>query len=177
VNFFEQELRRLAKACAGLSNPVFAGRACYGDLGGDVRVKLQFVTLGHADHYEAVKATILNRVEGDVDYLLFRFADIWGKKQVSNRNFSDGIIPYIWTRDGKHDWYVYNPTDADMKRLAAEIGGYIDVFKDRTAVLEKAPARVEEKDSVVEKLRAAKKNPVPQKAPAKGQRRETEIQS
>lgn len=54
INFFEQELRKLADVCGGLSNPVFAGRACYGDLGGDNRVKLQFVTTGYADHYEAL---------------------------------------------------------------------------------------------------------------------------
>jgi len=61
MNFFEQELRKLAAACGGITNPVFAGRACYGDLGGDNRVKLQFVTLGHADHYVALKATVLMR--------------------------------------------------------------------------------------------------------------------
>ena len=60
MNYFEQELRRVEAACGGISNPVFAGRACYGDLGGDNRVKLQFVTLGYADHYEALKATVLN---------------------------------------------------------------------------------------------------------------------
>ncbi len=171
MTVFEQELGRIAKA-AGITKPVLAGRACFGDLGGNNRVKLQFVTLGHLDHYEALKATILNRAEGDVDTLLFRFADVWGKKQVGNRNIRDGIIPYIWTSNGKHDWYVYRPTDADIKRLATEIGGYIDVFRDRSVVLEKAPVRTHEKDSVVEKLRAAKKSLPPQ---AKSKAREAEI--
>ena len=172
MTIFEQELSRIAKA-AGISKPVFAGRACYGDLGGNNRVKLQFVTLGYADHYEALKATILNRTEGDVDYVMIRFADVWGKKPVANPNFRDGVIPYIRKSGEKHDWYVYRPNDADIKQLAAEIGGYIDVFKDRSVALEKTPARTDEKESVVEKLRAAKK-PVPQKAAA-GKKREAEI--
>ncbi len=173
MTIFEQELSRIAKA-SGISKPVFAGRACYVDLGGDNRAKLQFVTLGHADHYEALKATILNRTEGDLDYVLIRFADVWGKKPVANPNFRDGIIPHLWKSGDKHDWYVYRPSDADIKQLAAEIGGYIDVFKDRSVALEKAPVRTEEKDSVVERLRSAKKKPVP-KPQAKGQRRETEL--
>ena len=128
-------------------------------LGGDNRVKLQFVTLGHADHYAALKATILNRSEGEVDTLLFRFEDIWGKKQVSNPNFREGVIPHIWTSDSKSDWYIYRPTDADTKKLAAEVGAYLEVFTDRSRVPEKA----RERDSVIKTIREAKKNPAPRK--------------
>ena len=95
MNFFEHELRRVADACGGVINLTFAGRACYGDLGGDNRVKLQFVTLGHANNYVALEATVLNRTEGKVDSLLFRFEDVWGKKQVANPNFREGLIPYM----------------------------------------------------------------------------------
>jgi hypothetical protein len=159
MNYFEQELRRVAGACNGIINPTFAGRACYGDLGGDNRVKLQFVTLGYADHYSALKATILNRTEGEVDTLLLRFEDTWGKKQVSNTNFKNGIIPYIWTSDRKSEWYVYRPTDADIKQLAAELGAYLDVFIDRSVIPEKSQG----KESVMKTIRDAKQNPTPRK--------------
>ena len=170
MNIFEQELRRLAKACAGITNPVFAGRACYGDLGAENRVKLQFVTLGHADHYEALKATILNRAEGEVDTLLFRFSDVWGAKQVSNPNFREGVIPHIWKGSRDHDWYAYRPTDADIRRLAAEVGGYVAVFTVRAPIREQHRERPDEKESVVEKLREAKQNPAPRKAAPKKER-------
>lgn len=98
MNIYEQELRRVAAACDGVSNPVFAGRACYADLGGDNRVKLQFVTVGYADHYEALKAMVLNRADGEVDALLFRFSDVWGKKQDTSHL---GGVPHIWTYNGK----------------------------------------------------------------------------
>jgi hypothetical protein len=167
MNYFEQELRRVAKACNGIINPTFAGRVCYGDLGGDNCVKLQFVTLGHADHYAALKATILNRADGEIDALLFRFEDTWGKKQVSNPNFREGIIPYIWTSDRKSEWYVYNPTDADIKQLAAEVGAYLGVFTDRSRIPEQARGQGE-KESVIKTIREAKQNPAPRKeAPAR----------
>lgn len=152
MNYFEQELRRVAKACAGLNNPNFAGRVCYGDLGGDNRVKLQFVTMGTAERYEALKATVLNRADGEVDSLLFRFRDVWGKKYDHGYN---GGIPHIWTYDGKSEWYGYYPTDADIKQLAAEAGAYIGVFADRSIAPEKARGQTGERESVVEKIRGA----------------------
>ena len=158
MNFYEQELRRVAAACGGISNPVFAGRACFADLGGDNRVKLQFVTLGHADHYEALKATVLNRADGEVDTLLFRFADVWGKKMNSSFN---GGVPHIWTNSGKHDWYGYRPTDKDMQELAGAVSGYVGVFAIRPPARAQDKAKAGEKDSVVKKLRDAKKSSAP----------------
>lgn len=176
MNYFEQELRRLAKACDGIINPKFAGRACYGDLGGDNRVKLQFVTQGTHERYEAVRATVLNRMGGEVDTLLFRFKDTWGSKQVSNPNFRNGIIPYIWTYNGESEWYVYRPTDADIKKLAAEVGVYLAVFTDRSLVHEKARGQAGEKESVVQKIRDAAKNPPTQKkAPGEKKKQEPEL--
>ena len=163
MNYFEQELRRLAKACDGIINPIFASRVCYGDLGGDNRVKLQFITMGHADHYSALKATVLNRLDGEVDTLVFRFQDVWGNKAVSNPNFRNGIIPYIWTYQGKSEWYVYRPTDTDMKKLAAEVGAYLAVFTDRSLIPEKTKGRTGGEQSVIKTIRESKQDPPPRK--------------
>jgi hypothetical protein len=170
MNFFEQQLRRLAAACEGISNPVFAGRACYGDLGADNRVKLQFVTQGHADHYSAIRATILNRVDGEVDTLLFRFSDVWGKKMDSA--YHNGI-PHIWSDGGKDDWYGYRPTDQDFKILAGQLGGYLDVFAVRAPAREKAKGFTDTKESVVQKLRGARPDAARKSAPKK--KREPEL--
>lgn len=167
MNIFEQELRRLSRICDGIANPVFAGRACYADLGKDNRVKLQFVTQGYADHYSALEATILNRQDGKVDALRFRFSDIWGKKYDHGYN---GGIPHIWTDRGKSDWYVYRPTDADMKQLAAEVSGYLSVFTVRDKTLEKAPP-----ESLVGKLREAANEPKPRGAQKKQDKQGPEL--
>jgi hypothetical protein len=157
MNFFEQELGKVV-AHSGLKDPVFSGRVCYGDLGGDNRVKLQFVTLGFADHYEALKATVLNRTDGAVDTLLFRFRDIWGKQHSPNHH--DGT-PYIWTSDGKHGWCIYTPTDADYRRLGEEVKAYVGVFAIEPPTHEKRVSRPDEKESVMKKLREAKADPAP----------------
>lgn len=168
MNYFEQELRRVEAECGGISNPVFAGRACYGDLGGDNRVKLQFVTLGYADHYEALKATVLNRSDGEVDTLLFRFSDVWGKKQDRNQ---PGGVPHIWTSNGKHDWYGYRPNDRDIRELAGALSGYLTVFTVRPPSREQVQAQSDGKESVMTKLREAKQEHAPRKsAPAKKDR-------
>lgn len=167
MNFFEQELHRLFSRNAVFENPKFTGRACFGDLGKENRVKLQFVTLGYADHYEGLKATVLNRTDGPVDSNLFRFGDIWGKKQVSNPNFREGIIPHIWMDNNAPDWYVYHPTDADFRRLAAEVNTYLEVFLDRVPAVEK--------ESVVDKLRTARETPKPHKGKPANKNREAEL--
>jgi len=171
MNVFEQELRRVAVS-GGISNPVFAGRACYGDLGGDNRVKLQFVTQGTADRYEALKATILNREDGVVDSLLFRFADTWGKK--FDHGYKDGT-PYIWTYQGKSEWYAYTPTDADIKKLAGEVGGYLDVFTVHPLAREQAKVPHGERESVVKKLRDAEQGRVPHNPAAAKKDNEPEL--
>ena len=171
MNFFEQELRRLSKACNGIFNPTFAGRACYGDLGGDNRVKLEFVTQGTIDNYEAIKATILNRTDGEVDSLLFRFSDIWGKKH--DRGYNGGI-PHIWTNAGKSEWYAYKPTDADMKQLAAEVGAYLGVFTDRSLIPEKSSGKLSEKASVMNEIRESKQTPVQRTGKGTSARRKSE---
>lgn len=167
MNYFEQELRRLAKACGEIQNPTFAGRACYGDLGGDNRVKLQFVTQGTHEQYEAVEATVLNRLDGKVDSLLFRFKDVWGKKQDYDRCWG---VPHIWTYNNKTEWYGYRPTDADFKQLAAGVGAYLGVFISH----DRAPEKTQQ-ESVVEKIRSAKQTPAAPKAKSGRKKTEPEL--
>jgi len=163
MSYFEQELCRIASACDRIINPVFAGRACYGDLGGDNRVKLQFATMGVMDHYEAIKATVLSRSDGEVDTLVFHFEDVWGRKPVSNPNFKDGVKPYIWKNNNKYEWYAYYPTDADIRKLAAAVGAYLGVFIDRSRIAEKEKEQISEEGSVIKTIRKAKRNPTQRK--------------
>jgi hypothetical protein len=51
----------------------------------------------------------------------------------------------------------------DIKQLAAELGGYLAVFADRSLVPEKAREQAGEKESVVQKIRGAKNGPAPPK--------------
>lgn len=130
-NFFEQELRKLFEDGEIIRSPHFAGRACLGTLWTDLRVKAQFVTTGVADHYDALKLSILNRSDGLIDTLTLKLRDVWGKKPVpQNPNFRDGIVPHIWVDGGKPEWYAYQPTPADMERLCQAVEQYLEPFRE-----------------------------------------------
>ena len=84
MTFFERELRKIVEPT--YPDATFVGRACYVRLSDMNRAKIEFVTCGMADHYEALQMSILNRRDGQVDALRLRFADIWGRGQMSNPN-------------------------------------------------------------------------------------------
>ena len=83
MNFFEQELRRFTgkttafKSCKAL----YAGRACFIPLSGSRRARLEFVTSGVADQYDALQVTILSTTDGKIDCLRFRFSDFFAPRK------------------------------------------------------------------------------------------------
>jgi hypothetical protein len=129
MNFFEKELRKLFENHPALEDVRFTGRICMARLTDTTNVKLKFVTMGYADHYSAIEATILNRNEGKVDNNVFRFADILGTKKVSNPNFPQGISPHIAQYGNDIDWYVYKPTPADYEEIRDVLGEYLEMFQ------------------------------------------------
>ena len=80
-NFFEQELRKLFADGSVIHDPVFVGRACLGGLDRNRQVRAEFVTLGHADHYAALRLTLLDSNQGVVDKLTLRFKECMGKTE------------------------------------------------------------------------------------------------
>ena len=128
MNFFEQNLR---KCTEGYEDAKFIGNALYIPLGENNRLKLQFATLGYADHYAAIRLTALDKNNGTIDSTTLKFMDIWGKKRVNNPNFSDGIIPYAWAYNGVTKWYVYQPTPRDFELLSEQIDSYAELFMER----------------------------------------------
>lgn len=130
MNYFEQELRRLFGNDTNITDKRFVGRAFFGKLTDNLRIRIEFVTLGIADHYEAIKATIINRNDGLVDSITLRFSDLLGKKAVSNPNFKNGVTPYIWRYGEEISWYVYKPTKSDYDQISEAINGYLDVYRE-----------------------------------------------
>ena len=131
MNFFEQELRKLFENSGALSDPRYTGRVCMARLTDTTNVKLEFITIGYADHYEGIKATVMNRSEGQIDSTLFRFADILGKKPIpGNPNFKDGLYPHIWKYDGKYEWYSYKPTPRDFEKITDAVDIYLEMFQE-----------------------------------------------
>ena len=138
MNYFEQELRRLFGNDTNITDKRFVGRAFFGKLTDNLRVRVEFVTLGTADKYEAIKATIINRNDGPVDSITLRFSDLFGKKAVSNPNFKNGVTPYIWKYGEEISWYVYKPTKTDYDQISEAINGYLDVYRETTQDMEQS---------------------------------------
>lgn len=126
MNFFEQELRRFTgrttafKSCKAL----YAGRACFIPLSGSRRARLEFVTSGVADHYDALQVTILSATNGKIDCLRFRFSDSFAPQ----KGGCSGICyPHIWVDRGEPEWYVA-PTAAEIAGLAQTAHDYVMLF-------------------------------------------------
>lgn len=130
MNFFESELKKIMGNSNILKNQKYVGRMCYGTISEDLRARVEFVTLGVSDHYAGIKASVINRKEGVVDSVLFRFTDIWGKPKVSNPNFEEGVNPHIWTDNGKSEWYVFHPGTADYQKVTESMENYLSIFQD-----------------------------------------------
>ena len=120
MNFFESELKKIMGDSAILKDQKYVGRMCYGTIGGDLRARVEFVTLGVSDHYAGIKASVINRKEGVVDSI----------QKVSNPNFKEGVNPHIWTDSGKSDWYVFRPGAAEYQKVADTLENYMSVFQD-----------------------------------------------
>lgn len=132
MNYFEQELRKLFDQGQAFENPSFVGRACLGTLGKDLRVRVEFVTSGYANHYDTLAVSVLNRTDGPVDTLFLCLKELLGKKAVpGNPYFSGGVDPHIWVYRDKVEWYAYYPTTADCQTIRQAVGDYLDVFRDR----------------------------------------------
>lgn len=132
-NFFEQELRKLFEDEEMIQSPQFSGRACLGTLDHDVRVRAEFVTTKVADHYDALKITVLNQKDGVIDRTLLRIEDMIGRKKIPNNPyFQDGLSPHIWTDRGKSEWYAYTPDVSDYIAMRQEAARYLETFRERT---------------------------------------------
>ena len=116
-----------------IDTPYCSGQSCYGTLDRDLRVRIQFISTHISGQYDALKLTVLNRINGPVDIQVLKLGDILGKKPIpGNPNFREGVAPHIWDSYGKFEWYAYRPTEADYETVRQAVGRYLDVFRDRT---------------------------------------------
>ena len=128
MNAFEKTLRELFGKSEILSDIKYMGNTCIARLDKDLRVKLQFVTTGYADHYTAICASIINRTDGLVDKQTFRFSDMVPARTGQTTFGRD--YPYIWIYNGKEQW-CGNPLTAAEKRMVSNaILDYVDMYLD-----------------------------------------------
>lgn len=125
MNFFEQQLRILTGKTTSFksANPAYIGRACFITLSEGRRARMEFVTTGFTDHYEALQISVINLKDGKIDSILLRFSDYFRPDA-----FAGGTrIPHIWLCDGKARWYG-EPMDGEKDTLSKAAHDYIRLF-------------------------------------------------
>lgn len=108
----------------------YVGTKCYGKISDILRVRAEFIYLDVVGWYDAIKISIINRNEGEVDSAVIGLGDVLGLKKVSNPNFKNGIYPYMWWNNGKLDWYVYKANPKDYESITDAVNNYLDVFRE-----------------------------------------------
>jgi len=126
MNFFERELRRFTgkETAFKSSKPVYAGRACFIQLSGNRRARMEFVTCGTADHFEALDVTILSTTNGKIDHLRLRFNEYFAHRK---GGCSGTTTPHIWVYRGEAEWYT-EPTSLEIKAITQAAYDYIMLF-------------------------------------------------
>ena len=130
ITTFENELRNIFDGIESLTNKKYIGRAFYGNIDKDVRLKGEFISLNTYEHYDALRITSIRRDDGEIDIVIIRFKDTWGMKPVANGNFPNGVSPHMWIDRGQLEWYAYAPNPRDYEILSDQITDYVDVFQD-----------------------------------------------
>ena len=123
--FFEKELRKIVGAI--YPDAKYIGRAAYVELGGGNCGKFEFVTLGTHEQYAAIRASVINRSDGQIDSVTLRFTDLFSPKKLPM-----GKKLHAWADGGKVAWYGFTPTAADYDSLIASISDYTEMFEQIT---------------------------------------------
>ena len=85
------ELRKILSQSKESAHTTYVGRAAYIQVAPELRAKLEFVSLNIANQYNALKLTVLNRVDGAVDINILRFGDLLGLSLI---HISEPTRPY-----------------------------------------------------------------------------------
>ena len=96
MNYHMQELLRILRDSKYRDQATYAGRAAYIHLDQDLRAKLEFTATNLSNHYDAFHATILNRVDGMVDTILFLFSDLLGLLYYYIRIYWRWFVSFLW---------------------------------------------------------------------------------
>ena len=126
----KEHLEKIFGNDAVFTDTRYVGAKCYGKISDILRVRAEFTYLDVVGLYDAIKISIINRNEGEIDSVVIGLGYVLGLKKVTNRNFPDGIYPYMWWNNDKLDWYVYKANPKDYEALTTAVNNYVDVFRE-----------------------------------------------
>lgn len=127
MNFYEKQLKRMFSDLDTQSgDTVYAGKAMLSIISDDLRAKVEFVTGRMASQYEGLKLSIINKNEGVIDTQTFMFYEIIGLKGSARDR-----KPHVWDDNGNANWFGYEPTSAELEKIAAKVEDYIFMYADQ----------------------------------------------
>lgn len=127
MNYFTQELEKICKKSEYINSPKYVGRACIFRLSDEITGKMEFVTRGHADHYSALKLSLFNRREGQIDSQFIGLTELLGMKTMRS---GENVAPHIWGCGCDISWYGFTPCASDYSAMAQTADDYLSCFAD-----------------------------------------------
>ena len=126
MNFYEKQLKRIFPDFDTQSgDTIFAGKSMLSVISDDLRAKVEFMTGRVAGQYEGLLLSIINKNEGIIDSQSFMFYEIIGMKGPKKDQ-----KPHVWDDNGKPDWFVYEPTDAELESIGSKVEEYVWLYAD-----------------------------------------------
>ena len=116
-------------------NFVFAGRearwadvTCMVQMSKGRVARIDLSDLGYTDHYAHLSVDIIHPTNGRIDHKAFQFMDYLDERSDTRTDHPD-IKPYVWSNNGKFDWYIAVPSKAAIKKLTDAVVAYIKAFE------------------------------------------------
>lgn len=132
MTFFAQELIKIADKSELICDPRYVGKVCMFRLSDDITGKMEFATEGVQGKYSAIKITLFNRKEGEIDSQKTSLVDIIGMKPIGKDKSTplrSQTQPHIWIY-GKEEWYGFTPSESDYSAIAETADCYLEMFSE-----------------------------------------------
>ena len=125
MNFFEKEFRKMFWGNDTIGSPFYVDGVCFGTLGRDHLVQLEFVgSSGDKSPRDILKTVVAHRMGGELHTIEISLKDIFGDKVI--RNVFRETDKWYWIEESS--WNIYYPTWEDRRRLrdavVSQLEGY-----------------------------------------------------
>lgn len=141
MNFFEKELRKLFWGDDTISAPFYVDGVCFGRLGREHLVQVEFISTQIEHQYDALKIIVVHRASGRLSSFEINLKDFLGEKAIY-RGFEGTSLPYMWVDMGDPRWPLYYPTWEDRQQLLGAVKKCLDGFSNQASPPSPSPKLV-----------------------------------
>lgn len=129
MDFYEQEMQKMFGENQCLQKTEFVGKTMLAMLDDRKLLKVEFINTAAANHYNAVRVSIIDKENGVMDKQIMKFSEIIGTYKL--RSSSESIQPFMWDDGERSEWYV-PITNAQKAKIAEKVISYAEMFQDQS---------------------------------------------